>query len=81
MMKKPLVIFKFPGKVLLMKEKLNFIKKAKSIQLGQISWCNDRLLHWHDQMNNTAIKLNRANALLLKTRNHVNTRKITLTPT
>ena len=67
-MKKPLVIFKFPGKVLLMKEKLNFIKKGSIHQ----TWCNDRLLHWHDQMNNIAIKLNRANALLLKIRNHVN---------
>ena len=31
-----------------------------------------RLLHWHDQVNNIAVKLNRANALLLKIRNYVN---------
>ena len=33
----------------------------------------DRFLHWHDQVNSIAVKLNRANALLLKIRNYVNT--------
>ena len=28
----------------------------------------DRLLHWYDQTNSFAVKLNRANALLLKIR-------------
>ena len=32
----------------------------------------DKFLHWHDQVNNIAVKLNRANALLLKIRNYVN---------
>ena len=32
----------------------------------------DRLLHWHDQVNSITVKLNRANALLLKIRNYVN---------
>ena len=36
----------------------------------------DRFLHWHDQVNNIAIKLNRANALLLKIRNYVNTKTL-----
>ena len=31
-----------------------------------------RFLHWHDQVNSIAVKLNRANALLLKIRNYVN---------
>ena len=31
----------------------------------------DKFLHWHDQVNNIAVKLNRANALLLKIRNYV----------
>ena len=32
----------------------------------------DRFLHFHDQVNSIVIKLNRANALLLKIRNYVN---------
>ena len=32
----------------------------------------DIFLHWHDQVNSIAVKLNRANALLLKIRNYVN---------
>ena len=32
----------------------------------------DRFLHWQDQVNSIAVKLNRANALLLKIRNYVN---------
>ena len=31
----------------------------------------DKFLHWHDQVNNIAVKLNRVNALLLKIRNYV----------
>ena len=30
----------------------------------------DKFVHWHDQVNNIAVKLNRANVLLLKTRNY-----------
>ena len=33
----------------------------------------DRFLHWHDPVNSNAVKLNRANALLFKIRNHLNT--------
>ena len=36
----------------------------------------DRFLHWHDQVNSIAAKLNRANALLLKIRNYVNTKTL-----
>ena len=37
--------------------------------------CNSNLLlvDWHDQVNNIAVKFNRANALILKIRNYVNT--------
>ena len=37
--------------------------------------CNSNLLlvDWHDQVNNIAVKFNRANALVLKIRNYVNT--------
>ena len=31
----------------------------------------DKFLHWHDQVNDIAVKLNRANVLLLKIRNYV----------
>ena len=30
-------------------------------------------MDWHDQVNNIAVKFNRANALILKIRNYVNT--------
>ena len=36
----------------------------------------DRFLHWHDQVNSIAVKLNRVNALLLKIRNYVNTKSL-----
>ena len=31
----------------------------------------DKFLHWHDQVNDIALNLNKANALLLKIRNYV----------
>ena len=34
------------------------------------------LLHWHDHGNNTAVMLNRANAMLLKIRNYLNTKTL-----
>ena len=34
----------------------------------------NEFLHWHDQVNSIAVKLNRADALLLKIRNYVNTK-------
>ena len=35
----------------------------------------DRFLHWYGQVNSIAVKLNRANALLLKIGNYVNMKK------
>ena len=35
-----------------------------------------RFLHWHDQVNSIAVKLNSANALLLKIRNYVNVKTL-----
>ena len=32
----------------------------------------DRFLHWHDEVNRITVKLDRANALLLKIKNYVN---------
>ena len=32
----------------------------------------DRLLHWNNQVNRIAVKFDRVNALVLKTRNYVN---------
>ena len=49
------------------------MKKVISIKLSKVSWCkNWYILHWHDHVNSTAVKLNRGNALLLKIRNYVN---------
>ena len=36
----------------------------------------DRFLHWHDQVNSIAVKLNSANVLLLKIRNYVNVKTL-----
>ena len=36
----------------------------------------DRFLHWHDKVNSIVVKRNRANALLLKIRNYVNTKTL-----
>ena len=43
---------------------------------NSVKYCGikiDRFLHWHDQVNTIAVKLNRANALLLKIRSYINT--------
>ena len=75
--KTELVIFKFPRKLLLDKIKIKL--SGKRLYPCKISWQIltlidniDRFLHWHDQVNSVAVKLNRANALLLKIRNYVN---------
>ena len=36
----------------------------------------DRFLHWHDKVNSIVVKRNRANALLVKIRNYVNTKTL-----
>ena len=73
--KTELVIFKSPRKLLLdeMKIKLNGKKLYSSNSVKYLGIKIDRFLHWHDQVNSIAVKLNRANALLLKIRNYVNT--------
>ena len=73
-----LVIFKSPWKVLLdeIKIKLNGKRLYPSNSVKYLGIKIDRFLHWHDQVNNIAVKLNRANALLLKIRNHVNTKTL-----
>ena len=72
--KTELVIFKSPRKLLLdeMKIKLN---GKKSYSLNSVKYLGikiDRFLHWRDQVNSIAVKLNRANALFFKITNYVN---------
>ena len=71
--KTELVIFKFPRKVLLDEIKIKLCGKRlySSNSTKYLSIKIDRFLHWHDQVNRIAVKLNRANALLIKIRNCV----------
>ena len=72
--KTELVIFKSPRKVLLdeIKIKLSGKRLYPSSSGKYLGIKIDRFSHWHDQVNSIAVKLNRANALLLKIRNYVN---------
>ena len=72
--KTELVLFKSPRKVLLdeTKIKLNGKRLYPSNSIKYLGVKIDRFLHWHDHVNSIAVKLNRANALLLKIRNYVN---------
>ena len=72
--KTELVIFKSPRKVLLdeIKIKLSGKRLYPSNSVKYLGIKIDRFLHWYDQVNSIAVKLNRANALLLKIRNYVN---------
>ena len=74
--KTELVIFKSPRKVLLveLKIKLSGKKLHPSNSKEYLGIKIDRFLHWHDQVNSIAVKLNRANALLINIRNYVNMR-------
>ena len=76
--KTELVIFKSPRKLLLdeMKIKLNGKKSYSSNSVKYLGIKIDRFLHWRDQVNSIAVKRNRVNALLLKIRNHVNTKTL-----
>ena len=69
-----IVIFKSPRKVLLDEIKIKRSGKRlyPSNSIKYLGVKIDRFLHWHDQVNNIAVKLNRANALLLRIRNYVN---------
>ena len=73
--KSELVIFKSPRKVLLdeMKIKLSGKRLYPSNSVKYLGMKIDSFLHWHDQVNSIAVKPNRANALLLKIRNYLNT--------
>ena len=73
-----LVIFKSPSKVLLdeIKIKLSGKRLYPSNSVKFLGIKIDRFLYWHDQVNSIAVKLNRANALLLKIRNYVNTKTL-----
>ena len=71
--KSELVIFKSPRKVLLDEIKINLSGKGyPSNSVKYLGIKIDRFLHWHDQVNSTAVKLNRASELLLKIRSYVN---------
>ena len=73
--KTELVIFKSPKKVLVdeMKIKLSGKRLYPSNLVKYLGMKIDRFLHWHGQVNSIAVRLNRANALLLKIRNYLNT--------
>ena len=72
--KTELVISKSPSKVLLDETKIKV--SGKRLYPWNSIKCLDvkinKFLLWHDQVNSIAVKLNRANALLLKTKNYVN---------
>ena len=76
--KTELVIFKSPRKVLLdeIKIKLNGKRLYASNSVKYLSVKSNRFLHWHDQVNRIAVKLNRVDALLLKIRNYMNTKTL-----
>ena len=72
--KTELVIFKSPRKVLSDEIKIKLTGK-RLYPLNSVKYLGvriDKFKHWHDQVNNIAVKLNRANPLLLKIRNYVN---------
>ena len=63
--KTELLIFKSPRKILLDEIKIKLSGKTSILKI-------DRFLNWHDQVNSIAVKLDRANTLLLKITNYVN---------
>ena len=72
--KTKLVIFKSPRKVLSDEIKIKLTgKRLYPSNSVKYLWVRiDKFLHWHDQVNNIAVKPNRANVLLLNIRNYVN---------
>ena len=76
--KTELVIFRSPRKVLLneIKIKLSGKRLSPSNSVKYLGIKIARFLRWHDQVNSIAAKLNRANALLLKIGNYVNTKTL-----
>ena len=72
--KTELVIFKSPRKVLSDEIKIKLTGK-RLYPSNSVKYLGVRIykfLHWHDQVNNIAVKLIRADALLLKIINYVN---------
>ena len=71
--KTEVVVFKSTRKVLSaeIKIKLTGQRLYQSNSVKYFGVRIDKFLHWHDQVNDIAVKLNRAIALLLKIRNHV----------
>ena len=68
------VVFKSWRKVLFDEVKIKVSGKilyAKNL-VKYLGVSIDKFLHWHDHVNNIAVKRSRANALLLKIRNCVN---------
>ena len=72
--KTELVIFKSPSKILSDQTKIKLTGKRlhPSNSVKYLGVRIDKFLHWHDQVNNIAVKLNGTNALLLKIRKYVN---------
>ena len=72
--KTKLVIFKSPRKVLSdeIKIKLTGKRLYPSNSVKYLGVRIDKFLHWHDQVNNIAVKRSRAHALLLEIRNYIN---------
>ena len=72
--KTDLVIFKSRKKVPLDEIKIKLCGKRLYLpnSIKYLSVKIDKFIHWHDQVNTIAVKLNRANALLLKIRNYLN---------
>ena len=76
--KTELLIFKSTRKVLLDEIKIKLSGKSlyPSNSVKYIGIKIDIFLHWHDQVNSIAVKLNRANALVLEIRNYVKTKPL-----
>ena len=72
--KTELLIFKSSRKAFLdeIKIKLSWKRFYPSNSIKYLRVKIDRFLHWHDQVNSIAVKLNRANILLIKIRNYAN---------
>ena len=71
--KTELVIFKSPRKVLFDENKIKLTGKKlySSNSVKYLGVRIDKFLYWHNQVNDIAVKLYRANALLLKIRNYI----------
>ena len=64
-------IFKSPREVLSDEIKIKLSRKRLSNLVKYLGVRIDKVLIWHDQVNNIAVKLNRAYPMLLETRNYI----------